>query len=126
MRGYEQPTRNRCEHAGTRTPVAAIPELDARMMLRVKRGDHTALNWLVQKYRAPMMHYLYGIVHDEAVAEDLTQEVFLRVFRGRKDYEPRAMFKSWIYRIGKTVAFNGIRDHAAERNANQVKATFLP
>jgi RNA polymerase sigma-70 factor (ECF subfamily) len=95
------------------------------MMLRLKRGDHSALNWLVQKYRAPMMHYLYGIVHDEAVAEDLTQEVFLRVFRGRKDYEPRAMFKSWIYRIGKNVAFNWIRDHTAERNANAVETRAL-
>ena len=96
-------------------------DIDTRMMLRLKRGDHSALSWLVQKYRAPMMHYLYGIVHDEAVAEDLTQEVFLRVFRGRKDYEPRAMFKSWIYRIGKNVAFNWIRDHTAERNASHVE-----
>jgi RNA polymerase sigma-70 factor (ECF subfamily) len=91
-----------------------MTEIDARMMLRVKRGDHAALNWLVQKYRAPMIHYLYGIVHDDAVAEDLTQEVFLRVFRGRKDYEPKAKFKSWLYRIGKNVAFNWIRDHSAE------------
>src|SRR5207248_639927 len=67
------------------------------------------------------MHYLYCIVRDEAVAEDLTQEVFLRVFRGRKDYEPRAMFKSWIYRIGKNVAFNWIRDHSAELNAKLVE-----
>jgi RNA polymerase sigma-70 factor (ECF subfamily) len=117
MRGYEQPTRNRCEHIATRMPVAAITEIDARMMLRVKRGDHAALAWLMQKYRAPMIHYLYGIVHDEAVAEDLTQEVFLRVFRGRKDYEPRAKFKSWLYRIGKNVAFNWIRDHSAEIRA---------
>jgi len=72
------------------------------------------LSWLVQKYRAPMIHYLYGIVHDEAVAEDLTQEGFLAVFRSRKDCEPKAKFKSWLYRIGKNVAFNWIRDHSAE------------
>src|SRR5438270_3632962 len=65
-----------------------------------------------------MIHYLYGIVHDGAVAEDLTQDVFLRVFRGRKDYEPRARFKSWLYRIGKNVAFNWIRDHSAEIRSN--------
>jgi RNA polymerase sigma-70 factor (ECF subfamily) len=106
--------RNRCEHGVSHRPVASVTEIDARMMLRVKRGDHAALNWLVQKYRGSMIHYLYGIVHDEAVAEDLTQEVFLRVFRGRKDYEPRAKFKSWLYRIGKNVAFNWIRDHSAE------------
>src|SRR5881396_2827812 len=108
-------------HDERRRPGDCATDPDTRAMLRLKRGDHSALNWLVQKYRAPMMHYLYGIVHDEAVAEDLTQEVFLRVFRGRKDYEPRAMFKSWIYRIGKNVAFNWIRDHTAERNAKQVE-----
>jgi RNA polymerase sigma-70 factor (ECF subfamily) len=114
MKGYEELVRNRCEHTGSHRPGVAVMEVDTRMMLRVKRGDHTALSWLVQKYRAPMIHYLYGIVHDDAVAEDLTQEVFLRVFRGRKDYEPRAKFKSWLYRIGKNVAFNWIRDHSAE------------
>src|ERR1043166_2049711 len=88
MTGYERPTRNRCEHNAARTPVAPITEIDTRMMLPVKRADHTAPRWLMQKYRAPMIHYLYGIVHDEAVAEDLTQEVFLRVFRGRKDSAP--------------------------------------
>jgi RNA polymerase sigma-70 factor (ECF subfamily) len=117
MKGYEELLRNRCEHTRTHEPVEAVTELDTRMMLRVQRGDHTALNWLVQKYRAPMIHYLYGIVHDDAVAEDLTQEVFLRVFRGRQDYEPRAKFKSWLYRIGKNVAFNWIRDHSAEMHS---------
>jgi RNA polymerase sigma-70 factor (ECF subfamily) len=106
-------------HCGSSVPQARhhgiqALETDACMMLRVKRGDNSALAWLMQKYRAPMIHYLYGIVHDEAVAEDLTQDVFLRVFRGRKDYEPKAKFKSWLYRIGKNVAFNWLRDHNAE------------
>src|SRR5436305_5057566 len=126
MKGYEEPVRNRCEHKSIRGLGADVMELDARMMLRVKRGDHTALSWLVQKYRAPMIHYLYGIVHDEAVAEDLTQEVFLRVFRGRKDYEPRAKFKSWLYRIGKNVAFNWIRDHSAELHSKMPEVSGHP
>jgi RNA polymerase sigma-70 factor (ECF subfamily) len=105
----------------TRRAAGCAVDVDTRLMLQLKRGDHSALNGLVHKYRAPMMHYIYGIVHDEAVAEELTQEVFLRVFRGRKDYEPRAMFKSWIYRIGKNVAFNWLRDHNAERNANSTE-----
>src|ERR1041385_8610569 len=107
-------------HDHTRRPGDCALDPDTRMMLRLKGGDHSALNWLVQKDCAPMMHYLYGIVHDEAVAKDLTQEVLLRVFRGRKDYQPRAMFKSWIYRIGKNVAFNWIRDHSAEMHAKPV------
>ena len=89
-------------------------DADTRLMLRVKRGDHAALECLMQKYRQPIMHYLFGIVHNEAVAEDLAQDVFLRVFRARKDYEPRAQFKSWLYRIARNVAFNWIRDHGSE------------
>jgi RNA polymerase sigma-70 factor (ECF subfamily) len=125
MTGYEEVMRNRCEHVGTLKPVAAVMEVDTRMMLRVKRGDHGALSWLVQKYRAPMIHYLFGIVHDQAVAEDLAQEVFLRVFRGRKDYEPKAKFKSWLYRIAKNVAFNWIRDHSAEIRSNMPEANAM-
>ena len=128
MTGYESTARNRCGHnvyeAGRQRQTEPL-DVDARMMLRVKRGDHSALNWIVQKYRAPMIHYLFGIVHDEAVAEDLTQEVFLRVFRGRRDYEPKAKFKSWIYRIGKNVAFNWIRDHGVELQSRPVEGQFL-
>src|SRR5579871_6323413 len=106
---------------GKRASVVQL-NADTRMMLRVKRGDHAALNWLVQKYRGPIMHYLYGIVHDEPAAEDLAQDVFLRVFRNRKDYEPRAQFKSWLYRIARNVAFNWIRDHSAEAHAKSMDA----
>ena len=125
MKGYENSVRKRCDHNGAHGPRAGTMEIDARMMLRVKSGDHSALTWLVQKYRLPMIHYLYGIVHDDAVAEDLTQEVFLRVFRGRKAYEPKAKFKSWLYRIGKNVAFNWIRDHSAEIHCRPVEGQRL-
>src|SRR5579864_503189 len=102
-----------------RRPNVVPLDADTRMMVRVKRGDHAALNWLVQKYRAPIIHYLFGIVHNEAAAEDLAQDVFLRVFRSRKDYEPRAQFKSWLYRIARNVAFNWIRDRGAEMCSRQ-------
>src|SRR5579872_2983422 len=105
-----------------RRPNVVPLDADTRMMMRVKRGDHAALNWLVQKYRAPIIHYLFGIVHNEAAAEDLAQDVFLRVFRSRKDYEPRAQFKSWLYRIARNVAFNWIRDHSAETHAKSMDA----
>jgi len=117
--------RTRCPQPGARDAAGQRRNLvsldvDARTMLRVKRGDHAALSGLVQKYRGPIIHYLFGIVHDEAAAEDLAQDVFLRVFRNRRDYEPRAQFKSWLYRIARNVAFNWIRDHSAEMYAKQV------
>jgi RNA polymerase sigma-70 factor, ECF subfamily len=111
MFAFDESYRPRCH------PKLAALDIDTRMMLRVRRGDHGSLNWLVQKYRAPMIHYLYGIVHDESAAEDLAQDVFLRVFRNRRDYEPRAQFKSWLYRIARNVALNWIRDHGPEIHA---------
>jgi len=128
MIAYEPTARTRCGHNvydGSRRRQADTLDADTRMMLRLRRGDHSALSWIVQKYRAPMIHYLFGIVHDEAVAEDLTQEVFLRVFRSRRAYEPKAKFKSWIYRIGKNVAFNWIRDHGVELQSQPVEGQTL-
>ncbi len=121
MTGFEDSVRSRCDHIppqvydrGAQQPALDALDRDTCMMLRLKHGDHSALTWLVQKYRAPMIHYIYGIVRDDGVAEDLTQDVFLRVFRGRTDYEPKAKFKSWLYRIAKNVSFNWLRDHSAE------------
>lgn len=128
MFAYDETYRNPCGKdrpggaTGRRGSVVPL-DADTRMMLRVKRGDHTSLDWLVQKYRGPIMHYLFGIVHDEAAAEDLAQDVFLRVFRNRKDYEPRAQFKSWLYRIARNVAFNWIRDHSAETHAKSLEGS---
>ena len=125
MFAFDESYSARCRQHNRRNLVPI--DADTRMMLRVKRGDHSALNWLVQKYRAPIIHYLFGIVHNEAAAEDLAQDVFLRVFRSRKDYEPRAQFKSWLYRIARNVAFNWLRDHGAEiSKPEKRRADLLP
>src|SRR5262245_4908192 len=60
---------------------------DAEIMLRVKAGDESAFGYLVQKYRRPMVSFLYRMSHNSAAAEDLAQEVFLRVYRSRASYE---------------------------------------
>ena len=56
---------------------------DAEVMLRVKAGDDSAFEYLVQKYRRPMVNFMYRMAHNAAAAEDLAQEVFLRVYRSR-------------------------------------------
>src|SRR5438552_3909918 len=87
---------------GVHTP-AGVAEYgglsDAEMMLRVKSGDDSAFDYLVQKYRRPMISFMYRMAHNSAAAEDLAQEVFLRVYRSRGTYEPSAKFRTWLYPI---------------------------
>ena len=58
---------------------------DVQLMLDVKAGDDSSFDLLLQKYRTPLVNFLYRMVRDRATAEDLAQEVFLRVYRARKD-----------------------------------------
>ena len=88
---------------------------DAEVMLQVKAGDDSAFAYLVQKYRRPMVSFMYRMAHNAAVAEDLAQEVFLRVYRSRESYEPSAKFSTWLYRIATNLAVNYVRDTRHER-----------
>ena len=96
--------------------VLAVGELtDADIMLRVKTGDESAFQYLVEKYRRPMVSFMYRMAHNAAAAEDLAQEVFLRVYRSREGYEPSAKFTTWLYRIATNLAVNHARDTRNER-----------
>ncbi len=88
---------------------------DAQVMLRVKAGDQSAFEYLVQKYRRPMLSFMYRMAHNTAVAEDLAQEVFLRVYRSRETYEASAKFTTWLYRIASNLAVNHARDTRHQR-----------
>jgi RNA polymerase sigma-70 factor (ECF subfamily) len=91
---------------------------DAEMMLRVKAGDDSAFDYLVQKYRRPIISFMYRMAHNSAAAEDLAQEVFLRVYRSRAGYEPSAKFSTWLYRIATNLGVNYARDTRHERPEN--------
>ena len=88
---------------------------DAEVMLRVKAGDESAFEYLVHKYRRPMVGFMYRMSHNAAAAEDLAQEVFLRVYRSRTSYEASAKFTTWLYRIATNLAVNYARDTRNER-----------
>jgi RNA polymerase sigma-70 factor (ECF subfamily) len=79
-------------------------------MLDVKAGDEASFELLLRKYRSPLVNYLGRMTGDPAVAEDLAQEVFLRVYRARSQYEPSAKFTTWIFRIATNLALNARRD----------------
>jgi RNA polymerase sigma-70 factor (ECF subfamily) len=93
---------------------------DAEVMLRVKAGDDSAFEYLVQKYRRPMMNFMYRMAHNAGAAEDLAQEVFLRVYRSRENYEASAKFTTWLYRIATNLAVNYARDTRHQRPENAV------
>jgi len=89
-------------------------------MLRVAEGDEAGFTYLAEKYHRPMIHFLYRMVGNHAVAEELTQEVFLRVYRARSSYRAEARFTTWLYRIATNLAVNYARDTRHERNAQTV------
>lgn len=93
---------------------------DAEMMLRVKEGDESAFEYLVQKYRRAMVSFMYRMAHSSTVAEELAQEVFLRIYRSRSGYEATAKFTTWMYRIATNLAVNHARDTRHERPENMV------
>jgi RNA polymerase sigma-70 factor (ECF subfamily) len=106
-------------------PAAALraetdPAGDAAVMLRVAAGDEASFNYLVTKYHRPMIHFLFRMVRNQAVAEELAQEVFLRVYRARESYRAEARFTTWLYRIATNLAVNQARDTRHERAASTV------
>jgi RNA polymerase sigma-70 factor, ECF subfamily len=96
------------------------PASDAAVMLRVAEGDEAGFTYLAEKYHRPMIHFLYRMVGNHAVAEELAQEVFLRVYRARSSYRAEARFTTWLYRIATNLAVNHARDTKHERAAQTV------
>jgi RNA polymerase sigma-70 factor (ECF subfamily) len=95
--------------------LAATLDYDAELMVRVKEGDGASFDVLLEKHRSPVIHFLYRMVQNRAVAEELAQEVFLRVYRSRSTYEPTAKFTTWLFRIATHLALNSLRDGKNDR-----------
>src|ERR1043165_9287399 len=95
--------------------AAAALDFDAELMLRVKEGDGASFGVLLEKHRSSVVHFLYRMIQNHAVAEELAQEVFLRVYRSRSTYEPTAKFTTWLFRIATHLALNFLRDSRKEK-----------
>jgi RNA polymerase sigma-70 factor (ECF subfamily) len=93
---------------------------DAEVMLELKSGKMDAFDVLLAKYRKPIVHFMFRMVHNQAVAEELAQEVFLRVYRSRETYRAEARFSTWLYRIATNLGVNHARDTRHERTASMV------
>ena len=107
---------------GSVAVVAAALDYDAELMLRVKDGDGASFGLLLEKHRSSVIHFLYRMVQDQSVAEELAQEVFLRVYRSRSSYEPTAKFTTWLFRIATHLALNALRDGKNERFQERLDA----
>jgi RNA polymerase sigma-70 factor (ECF subfamily) len=93
---------------------------DAGIMLELKAGNMAAFDVLLQKYRKPMINFMYRMTRNQAIAEELAQEVFLRVYRSRETYRAEARFSTWLYRIATNLGVNHARDTRYERTAATV------
>jgi RNA polymerase sigma-70 factor (ECF subfamily) len=100
--------------------VAAL-ERDAELMLRVRDGDPASFALLLERHRGPVIHFVYRMVQNQAVAEELAQEVFFRVYRSRATYEPTAKFTTWLFRIATHLALNWLRDGKHEKSQESIE-----
>src|SRR5208337_3662437 len=108
------------EGVNTSMGASAALDYDAQLMLRVKDGDGASFTELLEKHRSPVVHFLFRMVQDHAVSEELAQEVFLRVYRSRNTYEPTAKFTTWLFRIATHLALNWLRDGKNERGQQRL------
>ena len=104
------------------SPAVAL-EPDAQLMLRVRAGEQACFADLLARHRNGVVAFTYRMVRNQAVAEELAQEVFLRVYRSRDTYEPTAKFTTWLYRIATHLTLNWIRDHAKDSKSEPVEET---
>ena len=101
---------------------------DVRLMLAFRGGDAAAFDALFRRWSGPLLRYLERMVRDLATAEDLVQEVFLRVHRARDRYAAEARFSTWLYRIATNLALNELRrprHRAAHRSTEDEAAVPL-
>jgi RNA polymerase sigma-70 factor (ECF subfamily) len=87
---------------------------DAILMVQVCGGHDPSFETLLDRHRVTVVNHLYRLVRDRAIAEELAQDVFLRVYRFRNRYQPEAKFSTWLFRITTNVALNWRRDTRRE------------
>jgi RNA polymerase sigma-70 factor (ECF subfamily) len=101
---------------------AWLRDPDVQRMLRVRDGDDAAFGELVEQYQDRLIGIFSHLLQDAQSAEDLAQDVFLRVYRARERYEPTAKFATWLFRIANNLAINRRRKLSRQKEV-QLKVT---
>lgn len=99
----------------TNAENSALHDPDVRLMLQVRDDNAAAFEELVLRYQRRLLTVLEHLVGNRDAAEDLAQEVFMRVYRSRKTYQPEAKFSTWIFTIANNVASNSLRSRSRRR-----------
>jgi len=94
---------------GESSAQLALRDPDIRLMLRVRDDEPGAFEELVERYQHRLVAVMNHLVGNTEEAEDLAQEVFLRVYRARKKYRPRSKFSTWLFTIANNLALNSLR-----------------
>ena len=94
---------------GETSAQLALRDPDIRLMLRVRGDEPGAFEELVERYQHRLVGVMNHLVRNNEEAEDLAQEVFLRVYRARKKYRPRSKFSTWLFTIANNLALNSLR-----------------
>jgi RNA polymerase sigma-70 factor (ECF subfamily) len=96
---------------GATTAMMVLRDPDIRLMIRVRDSDDSAaFEELVQRFQHRLVGIMHHLVGNREEAEDLAQEVFLRVYRTRQSYSPTAKFSTWLFTIANHLALNSLRD----------------
>jgi RNA polymerase sigma-70 factor (ECF subfamily) len=87
---------------------------DIELMLRFQKGDERAFEELVKKHSRGLLNLVYRYLGDASRAEDVSQDIFVKVYRARMKYEPKARFSTWLYRIAVNHCLNEIRSRKSQ------------
>ena len=91
----------------------SLAQPDFGVLRKAQRGDERAFTLIVRAYEVPVFNYVLRLVGDRSLAEDLTQEVFLRVFQGLPNFSLRSKFTTWLFQVTKNRVLDELR--ATER-----------
>jgi RNA polymerase sigma-70 factor (ECF subfamily) len=98
----------------------SLPQPDPSILRKAQRGDERAFTIIVRSYETPVFNYVLRLVGDRSLAEDLTQEVFLRVYQGLPNFSLRSRFTTWMFQVTKNRVLDELR--AVERRPRTVVA----
>jgi RNA polymerase sigma-70 factor, ECF subfamily len=98
---------------GYNRPALSLPQPDLGVLRKAQKGDERAFSLLVRAYELPVYNYVLRLVGDRSLAEDLTQEVFIRVYQGLPNFSLRCRFTTWMFQVTKNRVLDELR--ASER-----------
>ncbi len=86
-----------------------LSDPDVQLMLSFQQGDKAAFEALLRKYFPRLLNFIYRFVGTREIAEDITQEVFIKVYKSGSYYQPQSKFQTWVYTIAKNMSLNELR-----------------